>query len=133
MHTHCAGGVPVSSQCTLINLTLLPTHILQSNKHTIYFISYLLCSSKNNVSEKKKLSHYTPRRRLGERRHSSYSFSTSALDGGEWSALHPGRALPPVPIVQEVGWAPEPVWTRIEEKSFASAGDRTSIAWSSSP
>jgi hypothetical protein len=36
----------------------------------------------------------------------------------------PGRALalrkgPPVPIVQEAGWAPEPVWTqRLEEKFF---------------
>jgi hypothetical protein len=75
----------------------------------------------------------------GERRYSSYLFTTSALDGGEWSASRPGRALlpgkgPPVPIVQEAGWAPEPVWTeRLEEKSFASAGDRTSIARSSSP
>jgi hypothetical protein len=74
-----------------------------------------------------------------ERRYSSYSFSTSALDGGEWSASRPGRALPPgkgqpVPIVQEAGWAPEPVWTqRIEEKSFAPAGDRTPIVRSSSP
>jgi hypothetical protein len=40
------------------------------------------------------------------------------------SASRPGRALPPgkgppVPIVQEAGWAPEPVWTlRLEEKSF---------------
>jgi hypothetical protein len=26
---------------------------------------------------------------------------------------------PPVPIVQEAGWAPEPAWTqRLEEKSF---------------
>jgi hypothetical protein len=26
---------------------------------------------------------------------------------------------PPVPIVQEAGWAPEPVWTqRLEEKSY---------------
>jgi hypothetical protein len=63
----------------------------------------------------------------GERRYSSYSFSTSALDGGEWSASRPDRALPPgkgppVPIVQEVGWAPEPVWTqRLEEKSSAPA------------
>jgi hypothetical protein len=32
---------------------------------------------------------------LGERKYSSYSFSTSALDGGEWSALRPGRALAP--------------------------------------
>jgi hypothetical protein len=56
---------------------------------------------------------------------------TSALDGGEWSASCPGRALPPgkgppVPIGQEAGWAPEPVWTqRLEKKS--SAGDRTPI------
>jgi hypothetical protein len=27
--------------------------------------------------------------------YSSYSFSISALDGGEWSASRPGRALPP--------------------------------------
>jgi hypothetical protein len=66
----------------------------------------------------------------GERRYSSYSFTSSALDRGEWSASRPGRALPPgkgppVPIVQEAGWDPEPVWTqRLEEKSFASAGDR---------
>jgi hypothetical protein len=41
---------------------------------------------------------------------------------------------PPVPIVQEAGWAPEPVWTqRIEEKSFTSSGHRTPIARSSSP
>jgi hypothetical protein len=59
-----------------------------------------------------------------ERLYSSYSFSTSVLDGGGWSASRPGRALapgkgPPVPIVQEAGWASEPVWTqRLEEKSF---------------
>jgi hypothetical protein len=34
----------------------------------------------------------------------------------------------PVLIVQEAGWAPEPVWTqRIEEKSFAPAGERTPV------
>jgi hypothetical protein len=50
----------------------------------------------------------------------SYSFTTSALDGGEWSASRPGRALPPEkgPIIQEAGWAPELVWTEMsEEKS----------------
>jgi hypothetical protein len=31
----------------------------------------------------------------GERMYSSYSFTTSALDGGEWSASRLGRALPP--------------------------------------
>jgi hypothetical protein len=65
--------------------------------------------------KKLKQSRYTPWRRLGERRYSS-SFTTSALDGGEWSASCPGCALPPgkwppVPIEQEAGWAPEPVWT----------------------
>jgi hypothetical protein len=50
-----------------------------------------------------------------ERSYSSYSFSTSALDRGEWSASRPGRPVEqgkgsPVPIVQEAGWAPEPVW-----------------------
>jgi hypothetical protein len=71
-----------------------------------------------------------------ERKYSSYSFLTSALDGGEWSASRPGRALPPgkdppVPIEQEDGWAPEPVWTqRLEEKSSASVGDRTPVVQS---
>jgi hypothetical protein len=47
--------------------------------------------------------------------------------------LLPGKG-PPVPIVKKAGWAPEPFWTqRIEEKSFAPAGDRTPIARSSSP
>jgi hypothetical protein len=65
-------------------------------------------------------SRYTPWRRFGGEEYSSYSFTTSALYGGEWSASRPGRALPPekrppVPIVQEAGWVPEPVWTqRIE-------------------
>jgi hypothetical protein len=41
---------------------------------------------------------------LGDRRYSSYSVLTSALEGGEWSASRPGSALPPgkeppVPIV----------------------------------
>jgi hypothetical protein len=68
---------------------------------------------------------------LGDRRYSSCSFLTSALEWGEWSESRPGRALPPrkkppVPTVQEAGWAPEPVWTqRLEEKSSASVGDRT--------
>jgi hypothetical protein len=33
---------------------------------------------------------------------------------GGWSAACPGRFTPgkdPVPIVQEAGWAPGPVWT----------------------
>jgi uncharacterized membrane protein len=60
----------------------------------------------------------------GERRHSSYSLTTSVLEGvnGQRQApaalLPPGKG-PPVPIGQEAGWATEPVWTqRLEEKSF---------------
>jgi hypothetical protein len=49
------------------------------------------------TTKKVKQSRYTPWRRLGgERRHSSYySFTTSALDGGEWSASLPDRAFTP--------------------------------------
>jgi hypothetical protein len=40
-----------------------------------------------------------------------------------------GTALPLLPIVQEAGWASEPVWTqRLKEKSFASAGEFFGIA-----
>jgi hypothetical protein len=56
-----------------------------------------------------KAVHNTPMEAHGEERmYSSYSFTTSALDGGEWSASCPGCTLPlgtgpPVPIVQETG------------------------------
>ena len=40
---------------------------------------------------------------------------TAVLEGGEWSAARPSRTLPtgkePIPILQEAGWAPGPVWT----------------------
>jgi hypothetical protein len=42
---------------------------------------------------KVKQSLYTPWRRLRGEEYSSYSFSTSALDGGERSASRPGRAF----------------------------------------
>jgi hypothetical protein len=42
-------------------------------------------------------------------------FLTAALEGGEWSAARLNRTFTPgkdpVPIVQEAGWAPGPVWT----------------------
>jgi hypothetical protein len=74
---------------------------------------------------KLKLSHDTPLRRREEKRYSSYSFSSSTLDGSEWSGSRPGRGLaqgkePSVPIGQEAGWALELVWTqRLEEKIFS--------------
>jgi hypothetical protein len=64
-------------------------------------------------------------RRRGERRYSSFSFTTSALEGGEWSASLRGHALSPgkgatVPIVQEARWATQ----KLKVKSFTSAGNR---------
>jgi hypothetical protein len=47
------------------------------------------------------------------------------------AALYPRGQNPQVPIEQEAGWAPEPVWTqRLEEKSSASVGDRTPVVQS---
>jgi hypothetical protein len=42
-----------------------------------------------------KMSLYRHAGDKGEKIYSSYSFFTSALDGGEWSASSPGRALTP--------------------------------------
>jgi hypothetical protein len=72
----------------------------------------------------------------GGEEYSSYSFTTSALDGGEWSASRPGRALPPgkgppVPIGQEGGWAPEPVWTqRIVAKAHGNSAESRTVVYS---
>jgi hypothetical protein len=66
--------------------------------------------------------------------YSSYSFTTSTLDGDEWSVSRPRPRFTPGPLGQEAEWALEPVWTQsLEESPLASAGDRASIAWSSSP
>ena len=52
---------------------------------------------------------------------------TAAVEGGEGSAAHPGRTLPPgkdpVPILQEVGWAPGTVGT----------GGKSRPHWDSTP
>jgi hypothetical protein len=59
-------------------------------------------------------------------------FLTTALEGGGWSAPRPGRSTPgkdPVPIVQEAGWAPGPVWTFAKNL----APHRDSISGTSSP
>jgi hypothetical protein len=45
---------------------------------------------------------------------------TSVLDGSGWSTPRPGRFTPgkdPVPIVEETGWAPGPVWIGAENLS----------------
>jgi len=51
----------------------------------------------------------------------------TALEGGDGLTSLPGRSLPPgkdpVPIVQEAGWAPGPVWTG--EENLAPTGIRS--------
>ena len=61
---------------------------------------------------------------------------TAALEGREWSAARSGRTLPPgkdpVPILQEAGWAPGPVWTggksRPHRDSIPDRPARSSVA-----
>jgi hypothetical protein len=106
-------------------LLLIPIAI---TLYTDVFVYKTERCSKTVFLKKVKQSRYTPWRRMGERRYSSYSFSTSALDGVSGQRHAPAALLspekePPIHIVQEVGWAPEPVWTqRLEEKSFAPPG-----------
>jgi hypothetical protein len=69
---------------------------------------------------KVKQSHYTPMEAQWERwvTYSSYSILTSVLDGVSGQLHAPAALWRPVTIVQEAGWAPEPVWTqRLQEKS----------------
>jgi hypothetical protein len=54
---------------------------------------YLSLSSKTKIKVKAVPLHHAGAK--GERTHGSYSFLMSARDTGEWSALRPGRALPP--------------------------------------
>jgi hypothetical protein len=82
--------------------TIQTTNPLKPNSHVLGKVSFNISSAiikyiiSDDVRLKKlKLSRYTPQRRLGERRYGSYSFSTSALDGSEWSASRTGRALAP--------------------------------------
>jgi hypothetical protein len=59
--------------------------------------------SNNSYGKDKGVPLYAMKAPGGERRYSFYSFSASALDGGEWSASRPGRALPPVPLDRRLG------------------------------
>ena len=64
----------------------------------------------------------------GEEMYSSTLPSTMALDMGGWSAPRPDRITPgkdPVPIVQDAGWAPGPVWTGAENLSPPGFDPRT--------
>jgi hypothetical protein len=90
----------------------------------IYRVSHKFHVIKVNVKANKIKVLLHANEELGERGYSSYSFTTSELDAGEWSETRQGQTLPPgkgtpVLVGKEAGWAPEPVWTqRLEEKSF---------------
>jgi hypothetical protein len=70
--------------------------------------------------------------------YSSYSFMTSALDWGEWSASRPGRALSPgerTPSTHRTGGSvgPRACLDTEARGKILPAEDRTSIVRSSSP
>jgi hypothetical protein len=67
--------------------------------------------------------------------YSFYLFLTSALDGGECSASHFDRALPPditpaTPLIGDWWDLKAGLDTEAREKAFASAGDRTQVVQS---
>jgi hypothetical protein len=68
------------------------------------------------ITESKKQSHNTPMEAQGGKGCIAPTHSQRRHWMGEWSGSLPGRSLSPgkwpvVPIVQEAGWASEPVWT----------------------
>jgi hypothetical protein len=90
-------------------------HTVRKMKKIYKWVQYILIS--------KAVPQHTCGGSGAERMYSSYSFFTSALGGGEWSASRPGRALlpvkgPPVLIVPEFGRALEPVWTQKLDEKF---------------
>jgi hypothetical protein len=89
------------SSCT--NMPLTRQNIIGVNIMAIFHARHKNVLVRPQYAESQvKLSHYTPCMRDEEKRYTSHSFLTSALDG-VWSASRPGRALatakgPPVNI-----------------------------------
>jgi hypothetical protein len=73
---------------------------------------------KTGKKVKAKQSHNAPMEAQRERRYSSYSFSTSALYGGEWSASCLVRGKDPqCPLYRKLGGSQSRSEQRLEEKS----------------
>jgi hypothetical protein len=108
------------------NIILHSTSI--SSKWSVHFIfsdQFVILEVSKAVSL-----HHTCGKR--ERMYSSYSFLTSALDGGEWSASRPGSVFPRERAVGTHctgGWVGLRAGLDTEDrgKSFASSGDRTPV------
>jgi hypothetical protein len=101
----------------------------------VIFYCHLYQSSYEEEKLRVKLFRYRHTGAKQERKYSSYSFLTSALNGGEWSASRPGRALP-AGNDSRSHWIEGWVGLRagltqgLKERSFVSAGDRTPVVHS---
>jgi hypothetical protein len=90
-----------------------------TNTHSEYVILLLLhckngCTNAHVTIKKVKQSRYRPEQALRVDRGIALHPRDLSARRNVWSASHPGRFTPakdPVPIVQEAGWAPGPVWT----------------------
>jgi hypothetical protein len=95
--TYCKASTITKQNRATTEIEFKPLSI---NRAIFESVTPSLQWSRNKV----KLSRYMPWRHMGERRYSSYSFLTSALDRGEWSASCPGRALLPGERTTGIHW-----------------------------
>jgi hypothetical protein len=98
-------GLPAILRCFTVFLSLctrIPENNFQRAQNSLVPTAYIFTISDQFTTSfeyKGKKSKVVPlcsiQAHLGEMRYSSYSFLTSALEGGEWSASRPSHTLPP--------------------------------------
>jgi hypothetical protein len=78
-------------------------------------MDFNLCSSTGKDKVNRRTGNESPE---NECRYSITRSLTSAIDEGDWSTSRSGRFTAKkrvfVPILEEAGWAPVPVWTGVE-------------------
>ena len=114
--TDVSSGCPLSLQTSASMTTEVRRRSVPSTSFPVHCSLTGISSGTVQVKVKFTLEQAT-RGPEGEQMYSSTLPSTSALDGGGWSAPRPGRFTPgkdSVRIVKEAGWAPEPVWAGAE-------------------
>jgi hypothetical protein len=84
-----SNRVGLSLKYRLNNSVTVPGNTHGSNISTLGGVSINDCNVKGKAVPLHAME------AMEERRYSSYSLTTSALDGGEWSATRPGRAFTP--------------------------------------
>jgi hypothetical protein len=116
-------------RCQKVKLMSTKSHTKRTNSYS--HVSYLSTIKKEEEQERqevtRKRSPYNspPRAQRGIRGIALLILNLGDRRGG-WSAPRPGRFTPgkdPVPIVQEAGWAPGPVW--MCAKNLSSTGIRS--------